>query len=67
MSRVWTVPGISCDHCRRAIEDEVGEVPGVASVSVDVASKRVSVEGDAPDEAVLAAIAEAGYEVAAGA
>lgn len=65
MSRVWSVPGISCDHCRRAIEEEVGEVPGVAAVTVDVPARTVSVEGDAPDGAVLAAIAEAGYEVAA--
>jgi len=65
-TRTYTVPGISCDHCRAAIEDEVGRVPGVARVSVDVAARTVTVTGGAPEDAVLAAIAEAGYEVEGG-
>jgi len=59
------VPGMSCDHCRRAIEGEVGQVPGVTAVEVDLAAKVVTVRGNAPDEgAVRAAIDEAGYEAA---
>lgn len=58
-----TVPDISCDHCKAAIEGEVGQVPGVELVEVDVAAKTVRVEGDATDEAVRAAIEAAGYDV----
>ncbi len=63
-TRSYSVPGISCDHCKHAIEGEVIEVPGVALVNVDVAARTVLVEGDATDEAIRSAIDEAGYEVA---
>jgi len=64
MTRTFSVPGISCDHCKHAIEGEVATVAGVDSVTVDVPTKVVTVEGDAPDTAIVAAIDEAGYEVA---
>lgn len=64
MERIYEVPGISCDHCKAAIEAEVGGVFGVEQVEVNVADKRVLVVGDAPDDAIRAAIDEAGYEVA---
>ncbi len=58
----YLVPGITCGHCKAAIESEVGQVSGVEHVQVDVDSKRVAVEGEATEEAILAAIAEAGYD-----
>ena len=57
------VPGISCDHCKAAIESSVGEVAGVASVTVDVPAKTVTVVGGEHD-AIVAAIDDAGYDVA---
>ena len=60
----YSVPGISCDHCKHAIETEVSGVSGVDGVTVDVTAKTVTVEGHAPDGALRAAIDEAGYEVA---
>ena len=60
-----TVPGIHCGHCERAVKEEVGAVPGVESVDVDLETKLVSVRGEGLDDAQLrAAIAEAGYEAA---
>jgi len=64
MSTTYSVPGISCDHCKHAIESEVATVDGVESVVVDVATKTVVVDGSPADDAVRAAIDEAGYEVA---
>lgn len=62
----YSVPGISCGHCRMAITNEVAPLPGVESVEVDLDAKTVTVTGDALDEqAIIAAIDEAGYEVAA--
>lgn len=59
----YEVPGMSCGSCRAAIIEEVAEVPGVERIEVDLESKRVVVRGDELDEqAVRAAIAEAGYE-----
>ncbi len=62
--RSYSVPAISCGHCKTAIEAEVATVPGVAVVEVDIESRTVRVEGDASDEAVRAAIDTAGYDVA---
>jgi copper chaperone len=62
----YSVPGVSCEHCRQAIEGEVSQVQGVESVEVDLDAKTVTVGGDPLDEvAIVAAIDAAGYEVAA--
>ena len=62
----YTVPGMSCEHCRAAIAGEVSKVSGVAAVDVDLESKRVVGRGEAvADDAVRAAIDEAGYDIAA--
>jgi copper ion binding protein len=63
MTLVYSVPGISCDHCKQTIEAATGAVDGVGAVSVDVAKKSVRVEGSAAESDVRAAISEAGYEV----
>jgi copper chaperone len=62
---VFAVPGMSCDHCERAVKHEVGSVPGVADVDVDLGSKLVTVRGEHLDrDEIVAAIDEAGYDVA---
>jgi copper chaperone len=61
----YSVPDVSCSHCQSAISSEVGAVAGVDTVVVDLETKTVTVSGEGFDEqAVLAAIGEAGYEVA---
>ena len=67
MTSTYTVTGMTCDHCVKAVESEVAGVPGVAGVDVDLASGRVRVSSEEPvdDAAVRAAVAEAGYEVTA--
>ena len=61
----YSVPGISCDHCVRAVSGEVEQVAGVESVVVDLESKQVTVRGRSIDDgAVRAAIDEAGYDIA---
>ena len=64
MTTTYSVPGISCDHCRAAIDGEVTKVAGVTAVVVDLAAKTVTVEGSAIDADVRAAIDEAGYDIA---
>ena len=65
MTRIYRVPGISCDHCKQAIEGEVHQVAGVDQVDVDIEQQTVTVIGDADDGAVRTAIDEAGYDVTA--
>jgi copper ion binding protein len=62
----FPVTGMTCAHCVASVTEEVGELPGVASVAVDLVAggaSTVTVESDAPldPEAVRAAVAEAGY------
>jgi copper ion binding protein len=61
----YSVTGMTCDHCVRAVEAEVARIPGVASVTVDLAAGQVTLRSDEPvDPAVVsAAVEEAGYEV----
>ncbi|MGC8627384.1 MAG: heavy-metal-associated domain-containing protein [Acidimicrobiales bacterium] len=59
----YTVPGMTCDHCKRAVSDELSAVTGVSAVEVDLGTKLVKVLGeDLDDGALRAAIEEAGYE-----
>jgi copper chaperone len=61
----YSVPGVSCDHCRFAIVEAVGRLGGVREVEVDLDAKRVAVRGDSLDDAAIrAAVEDAGYEVA---
>ncbi|MFJ4677174.1 heavy-metal-associated domain-containing protein [Kitasatospora sp. NPDC088783] len=65
VTTVFTVAGMSCGHCERAVGAAVGALVGVRGVQVDVAGGVVSVDWDGePDEAAVgAAIDEAGYEL----
>ena len=62
---VYTVKGMTCEHCVKSVTSELGAVPGVSDVQVDLPTGQVTVTGDGPidDEAVRAAVGEAGYEV----
>ncbi len=63
-TRTYSVPGISCGHCKSAIEGGLSPLAGVESATVDIDAKTVVVVGDIDEGAVRAAIDEAGYEVA---
>lgn len=61
----YEVPGVHCAHCEAAIKTEVGAVDGVDQVVVDLETKKVTVSGSGlDDQALRAAIDEAGYDVA---
>jgi copper chaperone CopZ len=61
----YSVPGISCGHCRTAITGEVTRIAGVRAVDVDLGRKVVTVTGaGVSDAAVRDAIDEAGYDIA---
>ena len=62
----FSVDGMTCAHCVHHVTTELTTIPGVRDVSIDLVnggSSRVTVVSDEPlsDEAVSAAIDEAGY------
>ncbi|WAL65361.1 heavy-metal-associated domain-containing protein [Amycolatopsis cynarae] len=63
---VYTVTGMTCEHCVKSVTEEVGRIEGVESVSVDLPTGAVTVVSATPlsDEAIRAAVDEAGYQVA---
>jgi copper ion binding protein len=64
MTKEFTVPTISCQHCVNAITKEVTSLNGVQNVKVDLGTKRVSVQANeqVSTEAIVNAINEAGYD-----
>ena len=64
MERTYTVTGMTCGHCVSSVTEEVGEIAGVSAVDVVLETGAVTVTGDnVSDDAVKAAVEEAGYAV----
>ncbi|QTJ68056.1 heavy-metal-associated domain-containing protein [Rhodococcus sp. ZPP] len=61
-----TVTGMTCGHCVSSVREEIGNLPGVTAVDVDLASGRVAIDSDSPIEkaALARAVDEAGYQLA---
>jgi copper ion binding protein len=60
--KIYTVTGMTCEHCVNAVSSEVGRIQGVEQVDVDLASGQITVTGDGfADEQVRDAVDEAGY------
>lgn len=64
--QTFTVNGMTCGHCAAAVTEELSKLPGVTDVDVVLDGGAVIVRSDAPltDDAVRAAVDEAGYELA---
>lgn len=61
-----SVSGMTCEHCVRAVKQEVGEISGVTQVDVELGTpSTVTVQSTEPisRQDLVAAIDEAGYEV----
>ncbi|WP_206792068.1 heavy-metal-associated domain-containing protein [Amycolatopsis sp. MtRt-6] len=61
----YVVTGMTCGHCVASVKEEVGELPGVRDVEVDLNSGRVLVtsEGVLAPEQVEGAVQVAGYQL----
>jgi copper chaperone len=61
-TRSYTVDGMTCGHCRKAVIEQVLQVEGVRGADVDLDSKQLTVAGESfADDAIQAAVDEAGY------
>lgn len=59
----FNVTGMTCGHCEMSVREEVQEIPGVDVSEVSAQNGRLVVESDQPvDDAVKAAVEEAGYK-----
>jgi copper chaperone len=61
----WHVAGMTCGHCVAAVREELGALDGVRSVEVALQTGEVVIDSDGPleQQAVAAAVAEAGYQL----
>ena len=57
----YSVTGMSCAACSARVEKAVRAVPGVTECAVSLLTNSMGVDGSASEEAILAAVREAGY------
>ncbi len=62
MTTTIRVEGMTCMHCVGAVTRALENVPGVTKAEVSLEQKRATVTGDAEPAALVAAVAEEGYE-----
>jgi copper chaperone len=56
-----SIPDMSCNHCKMAVEAAIASVPGAGMAQVDLASRTALVPDSAPLPDVFAALERAGY------
>lgn len=63
MNQIFTVTGMTCGHCEKAVTRALLQVDPQAQVQIDRTQNRVQVESSHSREALGKAIAEEGYAV----
>ncbi|RTZ57995.1 MAG: cation-transporting ATPase PacS, partial [Gammaproteobacteria bacterium] len=59
-----SISGMMCAGCVATVEDALKAVPGVTDASVSFADHSASIAGDVEPDAVIQAVADAGYQAA---
>ncbi len=62
-TKVFSVGGMSCNHCRTNVEKAIAQLPGVESVVVDLQSATATVKGCVSDEDVRQAVESIGFRI----
>jgi copper chaperone len=65
MQQTFTVTGMTCGHCEKAVIQAIRSLDPQAQIRIDRSQNRVEVESSQPREALAAAISEEGYQVQA--
>jgi copper chaperone len=65
MKQIFTVTGMTCEHCEKTVARAVRQLDRAAVVQADRTSNRVEVDSDQPRDALAQAIADEGFTVAA--
>ena len=62
--QVFSVEGMTCGHCVKAVTQAIKSQDSAAKVTVDLAAKEVSVQSQLSPERIAELIREEGYTVA---
>ena len=65
MNQTFTVTGMTCGHCEKAVTQAIKTLDPQAQVRIDRQQNQVEVDSAQPRDAIAQAIAEEGYQVAA--
>lgn len=65
MQQIFTVTGMTCGHCEKAVMQAIRSIDPQAQVQIDRGQDRVEVESVQPREKLAGAIIEEGYSVQA--
>jgi copper chaperone len=64
MNQHFTVTGMSCSHCERAITQAIHALDPQAQVHIERSANQVEVHSDLTRQALAQAITDEGYQVA---
>ena len=64
MHQTFTVTGMTCGHCEKAVTRAIQDADPQAQVTIDRSQNKVDVESTQPRDTLAKAIAEEGYAVA---
>ena len=65
MNQIFTVEGMTCGHCEKAVTKALLSLDAQAKVVIDRTHNTVQVDSEKPREALAKAIADEGYRVSA--
>jgi copper chaperone len=65
MNQIFTVEGMTCGHCEKAVTQALLALDAQAKVVIDRTQNKVQVDSEQPREALAKAMAEEGYRVTA--
>jgi copper chaperone len=65
MNQIFTVEGMTCGHCEKAVTQALLSLDAQAKVVIDRTQNTVKVDSEKPREALAQAIVNEGYRVTA--
>ncbi len=63
MNQTFTVTGMTCGHCEKAVTRAIKQLDPLAEIKIDRAANKVEVQSGQSRELLAKAIAEEGYAV----
>lgn len=63
MEKTYQIEGMKCEGCAKTVQETLAQVVGVTEVTVDLNEKTATVTGDAPGQALTAALKDTPYRL----